>query len=88
MNEHDYKEIAKIINYQINILNEHVAQDYRKVAKEHLINVTNRLADYFEKANIRKQANYNRIEGFHNEIIIGCFNRKQFLKDCGVKNGR
>jgi len=82
MNTKDYKAIAKKINPHFtnadNILEDNEHQIIQSVLKVIIIN----LADYFEKEDIKdipKEALKHLIRD------PPLFNKKQFLKDCGVK---
>lgn len=70
MNKKDYKEIAKIIKDKWDI--------YHPLNK-----IVSELADYFEKEDKTTIDNINYEEGTISGKLKQ-FNRKQFLKDCGV----
>ena len=70
MNQKDYSEIAKIINN----CNAYTIQE--QTFKAHLYG---RLADYFEKENTKLKKGETTLNQ------RGVFNKKQFLKDCGVE---
>lgn len=81
MNQKDYKAIAKIMNSNLGSMS-------LKSQHEHRIR---RLADYFEKETECERCCWTR----ENHKRFGCelngkefkplFNKKQFLKDCGVE---
>ncbi len=71
MNQENYKEIAKIIS----IRNELIDKDDKNDPENRMIMtdiLINDLADYFEKEELRIDDLFKK------------FNKKQFLKDCGV----
>lgn len=76
MNSKDYKEIAKIIN-EVRIFN----KKFGFITAD-LNRLSNKLADYFErewkKICMEKYGNHNITTD------KAYFNRKQFLKECGV----
>lgn len=78
MNQENYKEIAKIIKK--NTAPKENQFDNLSIVGDYLID---NLAGYFEKENNKKlEKNMSKIYGKGESISI--FNRKQFLKDCGV----
>lgn len=84
MNKKDYKAIAKIIKEHKFDL---ITQDYGYMDKAMIKD----LADYFDKETECKRCNWTRKE--HKKVgceingkkFLPIFNKKQFLKDCGVK---
>ena len=72
MNQKDYKEIAKIIKKIRYIPNAWEVPLTKDIAKE--------LADYFEK-----ESNVMSGKGEIISTTTEQFNRKRFLKDCGVE---
>lgn len=72
MNEKDYKEIAKIIKKRL------IAYAGIGITSKAIKGLSLDLADYFEKSN------FAYIDHCGNQLIKGRFDRKQFLKDCGV----
>ena len=87
MNQADYKAIAEIIRpYLMN-----VNLDYPQYVPQHIRDLINELADYFEKDN--KEISEQNLKKARNEISFKNdyalfrenFNRSEFLKDCGVE---
>jgi len=99
MNQKDYKEIAKIINIGVyghyknpeelwkkkyGSLIEHTfpALTVIVIRREEIVN---ELADYFERA-LKERYEACKKLGLSASRVDKCkFNRKQFLKDCGVE---
>lgn len=78
MNEKDYQEIARIIKHWI------VLHD----VYGHIIdrdNFVDELADYFEKETENKKCKCGETMFNGDGEFIKVFNRKQFLKECGVE---
>ena len=74
MNQKDYKEIAKIIKGEMEeISNSSMKNIDKNVARASPRVIVCQLANYFEK------------EGSKAKINPTFFNRKQFLKDCGIE---
>ena len=70
MNQKDYKEIARIIkDSTVNFIN-----------KATINVITHRLADYFERKDRKNKGRPISKKKFY----FDDFNKKQFLKDCGV----
>ena len=76
MNTKDYKEIAKIMKWYPNAL---VTEGYKEGLEDGRNNFCKRLADYFEGDEIMI-CNDGSKKHFPSD-----FDRKQFLKDCGIE---
>ncbi len=82
MNQKDYKEIAKIINKAQLIEHTFPALTVIVIRREEIVN---ELADYFERA-LKERYEACKKLGLSASRVDKCkFNRKQFLKDCGVE---
>ena len=86
MNKEDYKEIAKIIFVRFNR-----SKQYPKITKEqHIKQISKDFADYFEKEDKKMKKEYGKKpygmdkKGFNLWWKFHHFDKKQFLKDCGV----
>ena len=94
MNQKDYKAIGEIIKIRLDKLNkQETAYDHEKHSRlcriDELEEMAKSLADYFEKEDkllIEKKKKWDKGD---NDMSIkeleDVFNRKQFLKWCGVK---
>ena len=86
MYKKDYKEIAKIIN--LVDLKGKAIDDYSKGVKKTAQIISTGLADYFEREDICKEC---LVKHFKGKTTLSCydfkgsFNRKEFLKVCGVE---
>ncbi len=77
MNEKDYKEIAKIINAL------RIITKPNETVKDFCFIISMKLADQFEK---NEQSRYiNECGDTFDEPQPIIFDKKQFLKECGVK---
>lgn len=84
MNQKDYKAIAEIIKNQIIFAKGLLSGKQKEDVILVLTAVAHTLADYFEKEDI-KQAVSKLDRPDESDISIHKeFDRKQFLKDCGV----
>ena len=72
MEQKDYKKIAEIIKI------------HKQVYGGEHNNLSRSLADYFDKEGLKEGYRMADLTGYGTKVTLNLFNRKQFLKDCGV----
>jgi hypothetical protein len=80
MDKKDYKAISEIIRERIGLIKSNIIKKYQPILIAEITLLSEGLANYFEKEDkgIRVYAPFKK------SVLLFKFNRKQFLKDCGI----